>query len=162
MNSSPKHASDAQGKSKRTDISLDLSTAREMLPYVKVIVTDVVQTATKLTQLNPEQEALDDSRRNLTWSNRQRRYAVHDEIRFAQETLSQAESELDALGVKLASREEGAVDFPTQINGRPAAFSWQLGEDALRYWHYAGENLRRPIPTDWQAAGTVSRYRSEP
>lgn len=162
MNSSPKRASDAAGKPRGKDVNLDLSTARQMLPYVRSIVTDVVKTAETLTQLSPEQEALDDVRRNLNWSNRQRRYAVHDEIRMAQERISQAENELDALGVKLADRENGAVDFPTRINNRPAAFTWQLGEDALRFWHYAGEDLRRPIPLDWHASGTLSRYRSEP
>jgi hypothetical protein len=70
--------------------------------------------------------------------------------------------ELGTLGVKLADAANGVVDFPTRINNRPAAFSWRLGEDALRFWHYAGEELRRPIPMDWHASGTLSRYRSEP
>jgi hypothetical protein len=162
MNSSPKRASDAAGKTRRKDVNLDLSTARQMLPYVRSIVTDVVHTAQALTQLSPEQEALDDVRRNLPWTSRQRRYAVHDEIRMAQERITQAETELDALGVMLADRDNGAVDFPTRINNRPAAFTWRLGEDALRFWHYAGEDLRRPIPLDWHASGTLSRYRGEP
>ena len=162
MNSSPKRASEASGKSRRNDVNLDLSTARQMLPYVRSIVTDVVHTAERLTKLSPEQEALDDIRRNLNWQSRQRRYAVRDEIRSAEENLASAVSELDALGVKLADPKHGAVDFPTRINNRPAAFSWQLGEEALRFWHYAGEDLRRPIPLDWHSAGTLSRYRSEP
>jgi hypothetical protein len=162
MNSSPKRASDPTGKSRRKDVNLDLSTAREMLPYVRSIVMDVVQTEERLTKLSPEQEALDDTRRNLTWTSRQRRYAVRDEILMAEESLASAVSELDALGVKIADPKSGAVDFPTRINGRPAAFTWQLGEDALRFWHYAGEDLRRPIPLDWHATGTLSRYRSEP
>lgn len=143
-------------------MNLDLRTAREMLPYVRSIVTDVVTTHEKLTRLSPVQEALDDMRRNLSWANRQRRYAVHDEIRMAEESITQAVSELDALGVKLADHENGAVDFPTRINNRPAAFTWKLGEDALRFWHYAGEDLRRPIPLDWHATGTLSRCQSEP
>ncbi len=133
-----------------------------MLPYVRSIVTDVVQTASRLTELSPEQAVLEDSRRSLNWSNRQRRYHVQDEIQRAQANLLLAVSELDALGVKLADENNGAVEFPTRINGRPAAFSWQLGEDALRFWRYTGEELRRPIPVDWHSGGTVSRYRSEP
>ena len=162
MNSSPKRASDTSGKSPRNEASIDLSTARQMLPYVRSIVTDVVTTNAKLSELSPEQEALDDVRRNLNWHSRQRRYAITDEIRTAEETLTQAETELASLGVKLADRSNGVVDFPTRINGRAAAFSWQLGEDALRFWRYAGEEIRRPIPVDWHAAGTLSRYQSEP
>ena len=162
MNSSPKRASEPTGKSRRKDVNLDLGTARLMLPYVRSIVTDVVQTQETLEKLSPEQEALDDTRRNLSWTHRQRRYAVHDEIRKAEENLTTAVSELDALGVKLADPANGAVDFPTRINGRPAAFTWKLGEEALHFWHYAGEDLRRPIPLDWQATGSMNRYHSEP
>ena len=38
--------------------------------------------------------------------------------------------ELSGLGVSLVDDEAGEVDFPTKINGRPAAFSWRLGEDS--------------------------------
>jgi hypothetical protein len=160
MNSSPKRASGPAGKSHRKDANLDLATAREMLPYVRSIVTDVVQTAETLKKLNPVQEMLEDTRRSLDWKNRQRRYSIQDEIRSAEDHLAEAVSELDSLGVRIVDTANGAVDFPTRIHNRPAAFSWQLGEDSLRFWHYAEEPLRRPIPLDWHASGTLSRYQS--
>lgn len=162
MNSSPKRASDTPGKSRRKIVNLDLATARGMLPYVRSIVTDVVQTCEKLSRLTPEQELLDDSRRALSWEGRQRRYALHDELRQTEEHLAAGVAELESLGVRFADRSRGVVDFPTRINGRAAAFHWQLGEDSLRFWRYSGEDLRRPIPEDWLATGTLSRYRSEP
>lgn len=161
MNSSPKRASEPSGKPRPVESAIDLATARQMLPYIRSIVVDVVKTRERLVQLEPEREALDDVRRNLGWSHRQRRYAVHEEVQRAEESINEAVGELNTLGVKLSDAENGAVDFPTRINNRPAAFSWRLGEDALRFWHYAGEELRRPIPVDWHATGTLSRYRSE-
>ncbi|CAN5257811.1 DUF2203 family protein [soil metagenome] len=162
MNTSPRNASESREQSRRPDVHLDLSTARQMLPYVQSIVTDVVDTTQKLTRMVPVQDALDDARRSLNWANRSQRYALKDDLQTAEENLAAAVSELDTLGVKLADPKSGTVDFPTRINGRPAAFTWQLGDDALRFWHYQGEEHRRPIPVDWNATGTLNRYRSEP
>lgn len=160
MNSSPNRASHSTGKPKRNTINLDLKTARRMLPLVRSIVTDIVHTAEQLNTLTPEQETLDEYRRSLTWASRERRYAVHDAIANAERNLHGAVRELDSLGVSLVDSRKGLVDFPTRINGRPAAYSWLLGEEALNYWRYAGEDQRRPIPAEWQQqAATAS---SEP
>jgi hypothetical protein len=131
-----------------------------MLPLVKSIVADIVDTKLRLTKLVPEQESLERNRRSLSWAERQRRYSIVDEITQAERNLTGAVSELDALGLTLVDDLAGQVDFPTRINGRPAAFSWQLGEDGVAHWRYTGEHQRRPIPTDWQQ-GTPLRLRSE-
>lgn len=161
MNSSPNRASNPAGKPRRKDVNLDLATARQMLPLVRSIVTEIVDTTRRLDQLAPEQQTLEEYRRSLSWASRQRRYAIRDEMEQAGKTLAGALSELDALGLTLADAQAGGVDFPTRINGRPAAFSWRLGEDGLAFWRYSGEDLRRPIPADWQI-GTPIRSRAEP
>ncbi|QEL13574.1 DUF2203 family protein [Limnoglobus roseus] len=154
MNSSPKPASNPTGKSRRKEVNLDLTTARQMLPLVRSIVTDIVDTTERLTNLAPERDTLDEYRRSLTWASRERRYALQDAIAASEKNLEGAVRELDTLGVSLVDSHGGRVDFPTRINGRPAAYSWQLGEDAVSFWRYAGEELRRPIPADWQPAST--------
>jgi hypothetical protein len=132
-----------------------------MLPLIRSIVADIVDTQQRLTRLAPERDALDDSRRALDWSSRQRRYAIHDEVTQAEKALTTAVTELDSLGVTLVDPSAGQVDFPTRINGRQAAFSWRLGEDGVVHWRYVGEKSRRPIPADWQS-GTPIRFRSDP
>jgi hypothetical protein len=129
-----------------------------MLPLVRSIVADIVDTNRRLAELAPQQEMLDDARRNLTWQSRQRRYAVHEEVANAEKHLAGAVSELDALGLSLVDGSAGQVDFPTRVNGRPAAFSWRLGEEAVGFWRYTEEDLRRPIPADWLTTAPV-RYR---
>lgn len=162
MSSSPNRASNSAGKSpKRKDVSLDLNTARRMLPLVRSIVTDIVDTQRKLARLATERDALDDSRRALDWNSRQRRYAVHDEVSNAEKSLATAVTELDALGVTLVDPAAGQVEFPTRINGRQAVFSWQVGEDGVSHWRYTGERSRRAIPAGWQS-GSPIRYRAEP
>jgi hypothetical protein len=161
MNSSPNRASNPAGRPRRKDVSLDYATASQMLPLVRGIALDIVAAHKKLAELAPEQEKLDRNRRSLTWDMRQRRYAIADEIVGTEKVLAGAVSELDALGLRLADDGAGAVDFPTRINGRPAAFSWHLGEDRLGYWRYTGEELRRPIPSDW-APVAAGQFRQEP
>lgn len=146
---------------KRKDVAIDISTARQMLPLVKSIVSDIVTTRERLDQLGPEQERLERNRRSLDWQGRDRRYSLKDEMVNAEKQLAGAVTELANLGVALVDAGAGQVAFPTRINGRPAAFSWQVGEDHLTFWHYAGEDLRRPIPQDWQGNAAV-RTRGEP
>lgn len=165
MSSTPNRASNPAGKPRRKEITLDLTTARQMLPLIRSIVSDIVTSRTAIDRLVPEQDRLDRHRRDLAWLERQRRYQVHDEITAAEKSLTTALSELTALGVSLLDAEAGEVDFPTKINGRPAAYNWKLGEDAVRFWHYAGEEQRRPIPTDWDqtaATATPIRFRGQP
>jgi len=157
MSSTPNRASNPAGKPRRKEITLDLTTARQMLPLVRSIVSDIVTSRTALNKLAPEQERLDRHRRDLAWLERQRRYQIQDEIVATEKSLTHALGELTALGVSLLDAEAGEVDFPTKINGRPAAYNWKLGEEAVRFWHYSGEEQRRPIPTDWdQGAAAVT------
>ena len=155
MSSTPNRATNPAGKPRRKEITLDLSTARQMLPLVKSIVTEIVSSRLALNKLTPEQERLERHRRDLVWQERQRRYQVGEEISTAERNLSAAAGELTTLGVNLVDDEAGEVDFPTKINGRSAAFNWKLGEDAVSHWHYAGDEQRRPIPADLETAAAA-------
>jgi len=159
MNSTPKRTSDSPGKPQKK-VTLEIGTVRQMLPLVRSIVTNIVETQAELKNLNLEQETLDRNRRELSWNLRSRRYAITEEVARAEKNLSHAVSELSELGVMLADDSVGSVDFPTRINGRGAAFSWNLGEESVGHWHYIEEAARRPIPADWQP-GTAIRVRNE-
>jgi hypothetical protein len=164
MSNTPKRASNSAGKSRKKDLALDLSTALQMLPMVKSIVVDIVTSRQAISKLTPEQERLERHRRDLVWLERQRRYQVKDEITAAEKTFTSAISELTGLGVSLVDEEAGEVDFPTKINGRSAAFTWKLGEESLRNWHYNGEEQLRPIPKDWDQSSALTpiRFRGQP
>ncbi|MGL6095123.1 MAG: DUF2203 domain-containing protein [Fimbriiglobus sp.] len=160
MSTPSNRASNSTGKSSRSKtVALDLTTARHMLPLVQGIAADIATIQNQIGRLIPERDLLEDSRRSLDWNGRQRRYAVAEEISRAEKQLSEAVGELSSLGLKLVDSAVGQVDFPTRINNRAAAFSWQVGEDAVEFWHYAGESQRRPIPSDWQS-GNPMRVRA--
>ena len=139
MNDTPRRAFGASAKSKRKDVNLDLPTARQMLPLVKSIVADIVTRRTHLNRLHPEQENLERHRRDLAWLERDRRYQIQEEIMATEGAYKQAVSELKELGLALVDVNRGRVAFPTRINGRPAVFTWQPGEDNVAYWSYEDE-----------------------
>jgi hypothetical protein len=158
MNDTPRRAFGASAKAKRKDVNLDLPTARQMLPLVMSIVRDIVDRRLLLNRLHPEQENLDRQRRELVWAERERRYHLQEEIVAAEGAYRQAVSELRELGLSLVDSNTGRVAFPTRINGRPAVFTWQPGEESVQYWSYEDEDLRRPIPTEW-VPGTPLRLK---
>lgn len=150
MNQSPNRRTfGSSGKSKKSDLNLDLKTVRQMLPLVRSIVQDIQNSSGQLERLQPVQENLDRHRIDLVWQEREHRYLITAEIEKAQKDLTAAVTELKQLGVSLADEAIGRVEFPTRINGRPAAFSWQTGEEDVGYWYYAEEDTRRTIPEDW-------------
>jgi len=147
-------------KTRKKKHPVDLHTARRMLPLVQRIVSDIVHDAEELDKFTFEQEGLDRNKITLSWPERQRRYAVQGEVVRLQSRIDEGRAELDSLGAVLVNRHKGAVNFPTLVHGRPAYFSWQLGEDGLNFWQFDGESTRREIPASGFDSGihrTVSQ-----
>lgn len=145
----------ASEKSRKKRQPLDLRTARRMLPLVQRIVTDIVSDAEQLARFTFEQDGLDRNKSTLSWPERQRRYAVQSEVSRLESRLDDQHRELDSLGAVLMNRALGYVGFPTLLNGKPAYFSWQLGEEGINYWHFDGESTRRPIPPNFQESASL-------
>ena len=74
-----------------------------------------------------------------------------------------ASSELEALGVVVKDLDLGLLDFPGVRDGEEVELCWQVGEDAVAYWHRleAGfaraetdrlGRIGRPVSDFWQRA----------
>ena len=63
------------------------------------------------------------------------------------EELSSVAHDIEQSGAQLKDIELGLVDFPAEVEGRPALLCWQFGERAIAFWHREGEGFagRRPI-----------------
>ena len=61
--------------------------------------------------------------------------------------MAAAVAQIDALGITLRDIERGLIDFPALAGGRQVWLCWQLGEDAVEYWHEleTGFGSRRPL-----------------
>ena len=144
-------ASGASEKPGGHEVVLMWGTAHSMLPLVRRIVDDILLHSKRLAKSKGEKIRLDYRRRTLAWPERSRRYELQEEIADSEDNLLDAAAELDVLGVVLLDTAEGRVGFPTRVNDRQAYFSWQPDDEGLLYWHYAGENVRRPIPPAWSS-----------
>ena len=134
---------------------MNLTTAYKMLPLVSRIVGDILNHQCRLDVLRPEQARLDRHKRDLVWQERERRYAVQEEISQLGKDLQAHFSELEVLGVALEESEVGRVGFPTLVNDRPAFFTWKLGDDSILNWHFLGEKRYRVIPKSWFEAENI-------
>ena len=72
------------------------------------------------------------------------------EVQQATGELVAVLEELERVGVQVKDLDRGLVDFPCLHRGRVVLLCWELGEDAVAYWHgedegYAG---RKPLPLD--------------
>ena len=153
MNSKPNRAS--REKTRQKNQSVDLVTARRMLPLVQRIVSDIIQDRQELNRFQFEQEGLDRNKRDLSWPERQRRYALQGEVVRLEGRLQEEQQELAQLGAIVVNLNTGQIGFPTLVNGRPAFFSWQFGEENVSYWHFDGEVVRRPIPPNWNESASI-------
>jgi hypothetical protein len=77
---------------------------------------------------------------------------------LAREIDSLAE-ELTELDVELKGYDDGLVDFPGEVDGRPIYLCWRLGESEVAHWHEreAGFAGRQPLHTLATIAGTSIR-----
>ena len=145
-------ASGASERPGKSDVVLTWGASHAMLPLVGRIARDVVRHHERLAALLPERARLDRDRRELDWPRRARRYRVQEEIVGLEKELMAALAELEALGLALLDGPLGLVGFPTLVNDRRAYFTWQSGEESLEFWNYAGDTVRRPVPTSWTKA----------
>ena len=116
-----------------TDTVFTVEQANRMLPLVRRIVADLV------ADYRRWQDAVHAFERAAAAS---RPDAVDPRLeglqRDAQRLAADVEhylGELRALGIECKGLEQGLVDFPGEVDGERACLCWQLGEDAVEWWH---------------------------
>ncbi len=142
-------ASDASEQPGQGDQILTWGASQAMLPLVGRIVTDIIDNHRRNVKLLPELTRLERRKRALTWPERSRRYAIQDELVLLGQQMQAHLVELTGLGVVLLDQTFGLVGFPTVVNDRKAFFSWKPGEEGLKFWNFADETERHPVPEHW-------------
>jgi len=75
--------------------------------------------------------------------------AARTELEQLAEQAADAVRELDELGVVLKDLDLGLLDFPGLRDGEEVELCWQVGEDAVAYWHPLEAGYRGRKPIDW-------------
>jgi hypothetical protein len=65
------------------------------------------------------------------------------------EEVAATVGELQALGVIVKDLDLGLLDFPGLRDGEEVELCWQVGEDAVEYWHPLEAGYRGRKPIDW-------------
>jgi hypothetical protein len=76
--------------------------------------------------------------------------ATEDRVAAVQEAeseLGDVVAELTGAGVIVRDPDSGLIDFPAVLDGEPVFLCWQLGEDAVAWWHGPEEGFagRKPL-----------------
>ena len=106
-----------------------LAEAQSLLPRLRTLLEELSQEWKRMSELNPEiQKARDNAPLNG--------YSKFG-VEYV-ESVSHLVSlihEIKDMGVLLKDADKGLCDFPYIKGGRMVYLCWQLGEDAIRYWH---------------------------
>lgn len=127
-----------------------LSEAQTLLPVVEALLRKAQAAAGQAGELEQEMQQL--SQRiflsggmHVDVSAAARRRAEHDKaVQEAKDTLA----EIDSIGVQVKDLEEGLLDFPSVMDGKPVLLCWKLGEAAIAHWHTEEEGFAGRKPLD--------------
>jgi hypothetical protein len=127
-----------------------LSEAQTLLPVVEALLRKAQAAAFQAGELEQEMQHL--SQRiflsggmHVDVSVAARRRAEHDKaVQETKDTLG----EIDSIGVQVQDLEEGLLDFPSVMDGKPVLLCWKLGEAAIAHWHTEEEGFAGRKPLD--------------
>lgn len=119
--------------------------ANAMLPLVRRIVEDIVIGYRRWQERVREFEVVTANSRADEPDERAEQ--LQDEAQRLAADIDGFVAELTALGVEFKGFDQGLVDFPAVLSGRPVYLCWRLGEPSVQFWHDrdAGFAGRRPL-----------------
>ena len=127
--------------------------ATRTLPLVRRIAEDIAREHDRLEVMLPELRAARLAARQT--GNAEDLELIREEVARSSARLEAHLEELKQVGCIL-HEPSGVVDFRANLEGRPVALCWKLGEPEVAHWHEPGESYldRRPVPESL-AASTV-------
>ena len=127
-----------------------LGEAQTLLPVVEALLRKAQAAAASAGELEAEMQVIGhriflSGGMHVDVSVAARRRAEHDKaVQEAKDTLA----EIDSIGVQVKDLEEGLLDFPSMMDGKPVLLCWKLGEPAIAHWHTEEEGFAGRKPLD--------------
>lgn len=106
-----------------------LAEAQNLLPRLRILLTEVGQQWEHVRKLNPEVQKARDNAQFDGYSKFGAEYVE------AVSHLMLLIHQIKDMGVFLKDADKGLCDFPYIRKGRVVYLCWQLGEDEIQYWH---------------------------
>ena len=133
-----------------------LSEAQTLLPVVEALLRRAQGAAGRAGELEHEMQQLShrifiSGGMYVDVSTAARRRAERDKaVQEAKDTLA----EIDSIGVLVKDLEQGLLDFPSVMDGKPILLCWKMGEPAIAHWHTEQEGFAGRKPLDPQFGKT--------
>ncbi|MGH9597828.1 MAG: DUF2203 domain-containing protein [Edaphobacter sp.] len=127
-----------------------LGEAQTLLPVVEALLKRAQAAATRAAELEQEMQMLShriflSGGMHVDVGAAARRRAERDNaVQEAKDTLA----EIDEIGVQVKDLQEGLLDFPSTMDGKPVLLCWKLGEPAINFWHTEEEGFAGRKPLD--------------
>lgn len=136
MAASKSWSSDVPATRRRKHFTLE--EAHRALPLVRQIVTDIVRTHERASNLHAQLE----HRLPTT-----QRGEIETGLEKTVDRLNDLVDELKEIGVELKDYRLGLIDFVGKHEGREIYLCWKLGEESIQHWHeiHDGFSGRQPI-----------------
>ncbi len=125
-----------------------LEEANQALPYVRRIVTDVVEAYERWRDGVRDYEVLAANSRSDEGETEQQ-VALRTEVDTIARQINAYLEELNKVGCVFKGFDGGLVDFYCRLTDRDICLCWKLGEPEIRYWHeidggFAGRKELQP------------------
>jgi hypothetical protein len=127
-----------------------LSEAQTMLPVLESLLRRAQTATAKADELEREMQHLTQRiflsggmHVNVAQAARRR-----GEREKAQEESKDTLAEIEEIGVQVKDLEQGLLDFPSTIDGRPVLLCWKLGEKEIGFWHSPEDGFAGRKPLD--------------
>jgi hypothetical protein len=127
-----------------------LSEAQTLLPVVEALLRKAQESGSRAAILEAEMQFLGhriflSGGMHVDVSVASRRRAERDKaVQETKDTLA----EIDSIGVQVKDLEEGLLDFPSTMDGKPVLLCWKLGEPTISHWHTEEEGFAGRKPLD--------------
>jgi len=127
-----------------------LSEAQTLLPVVEALLRKAQVAGVRAGELEGEMQQLStriflSGGMHVDVGMAARRRAERDKaVQEAKDTLV----EIDSIGVLVKDLEQGLLDLPSTMDGKPVLLCWKLGEPAIAHWHTEQEGFAGRKPLD--------------
>jgi hypothetical protein len=111
-----------------------LDEANSTLPYVRRVVTDIVEEYSAWRDTIHRYELIAAGSRSDAGETEEQ-VVLHQQVDEIARHINSYIEELTRVGCVFKGFEPGLVDFHSRLNGRDIFLCWQVGEAQIAYWH---------------------------
>ena len=128
-----------------TKTDFTIRTAHQNLPLIRMIVEEIVELSTQISDTRERLEYLTDGRDSVDAQDEYSKElaSIQQTTDLKSEKVEQCVGELNDLNVIASGAADGYVDFPALRENEQICLCWRLGESEVMHWHKLDEDCSK-------------------